>query len=139
MTALTEDISPKEHRGNVFDLTMKTAEAFFVGSTVVTQTSDQKAEKGTTREDTICRGVCVLAVTEGDDPEVTTVRVQSGIYQRRNSAGDAVLATTPLGSVVWIEDDQTVSVSNGGGNTQSAAGTFYGFEGTDVLVKMGVL
>ncbi len=137
MAALTADFSPKEHRGDVFNLTMKTAEVFYVGSTVVEQTSDQKAEKGTTKLAVVCRGVCVTAVTEGQDPEVTTVEVQRGTFQRRNSAGDPILATTPLGSTVYIEDDQTMAVTDSGG-TQSAGGTFQGFEGTDVKVKMGV-
>lgn len=140
MTALSEDVGPDELRGDEFELPMKIAEVFFVGSTVVQQSSDHLAEVGTTREDTVCRGVCVVATTEGDATTPPTVRVRRGRFPRRNSAGDAIAATAVHGVTVWVEDDQTVSATNAGGNTQVVAGTFYGFDQNgDPIVEMGVL
>lgn len=141
MTALTQDVGPDELRGDEFEFLMKVAEVFFVGSTVLVQSSDHLAEVGTTRNGgAVCRGVCVVATTEGDATTLPTVRVRRGRFPRRNSAGDAIPATHPHGSTVWVEDDQTVSATNAGGNTQVEAGTFYGFDQNgDPIVEMGVL
>jgi hypothetical protein len=51
-----------------------------------------------------------------------TVRVRRGkAFKWKNSAGDAV-TQAELGKTCYIEDDETVSKTNAGGNTQSAAG-----------------
>jgi len=140
MAALTGDISPLRKEGDVFGLPMKTAEQFFVGSSVAIQTSDGKAEKMTTKLGLIARGVCVVSVTEGADPEVVNVEVQRGTFPRTNSGGDPILAATPHGTQVFAEDDQTVALTDGGG-TRSPLGTFYGFDEDSgkPLVEIGAL
>jgi hypothetical protein len=50
----------------------------------------------------------------------TMIKVESGCFKYAN-ATDAVDADD-VGKVCWITDDQTVSETNAGGNTQSPAG-----------------
>ncbi len=45
---------------------------------------------------------------------------QEGCFAFKNSSGTPILSTTQPGTIVWIEDDQTVSVSDAG--TKSVAG-----------------
>lgn len=64
-----------------------------------------------------------------------TVRVRrKAAFKFANSAGDAVTQAS-LGKVCYIVDDQTVSGTNAGGNTQSAAGKVLGIESDGVWVE----
>lgn len=54
-------------------------------------------------------------------------------FKFKNSAGDAV-TQAELGKTCYIVDDETVSKSNAGGNTQSAAGKVIGVETDGVWV-----
>lgn len=63
-----------------------------------------------------------------------TVMVRRGkAFKFKNSAGDAV-TQAELGKTCYIVDDETVSKSNAGGNTQSAAGEVIGIETDGVWV-----
>ena len=64
-----------------------------------------------------------------------TVMVRRGkAFKFKNSAGDAVTQAS-LGKVCYIVDDETVSATNAGGNTQSAAGTVVGIDTDGVWVQ----
>jgi hypothetical protein len=56
-------------------------------------------------------------------------------FKFKNSAGDAV-TQAELGKTCYIVDDETVSKSNAGGNTQSAAGKVVGVEADGVWVEI---
>lgn len=72
--------------------------------------------------------------TGGADGAVT-VRVRRGCaFYWKNSAGDAVTQAS-LGKPCYIVDDETVSKTNAGGNTQSAAGTVIGVDAGGVWVE----
>ncbi len=63
-----------------------------------------------------------------------TVNVRRGkAFKFKNSAGDAV-TQAELGKTCYIVDDETVSKTNAGGNTQSAAGKVLGVEADGVWV-----
>ncbi len=69
---------------------------------------------------------------------VQTVRWDEGIFPMVNSGGgDAILSTTQPGVPIWVVDDQTVALTNGGG-TRSPAGRLHSL-GADgfVYVEMG--
>ena len=72
----------------------------------------------------------------GDDVEEIEVQLFKEIFvhQWDNSSGDPV-AATQIGSDCYIEDDTTVSGTDGG-STQSAAGRVWGVTSTHVLVQM---
>lgn len=63
-----------------------------------------------------------------------SVMVRRGkAFKFKNSAGDAV-TQAELGKTCYIVDDETVSKSNAGGNTQSAAGKVVGIDTDGVWV-----
>lgn len=64
------------------------------------------------------------------------VEVEEGTFAWKNSGGDAILITQ-IGEVCYIEDDETVSATNGGG-TQSAAGIVRDVDTDGVWVEMSL-
>ncbi len=63
-----------------------------------------------------------------------TVQIRRGkAFKFANSTGDAV-TQAELGKTCYIVDDETVSKSNAGGNTQSAAGKVVGIETDGIWV-----
>jgi hypothetical protein len=56
-------------------------------------------------------------------------------FKFKNSAGDPV-GQANLGKTCYIVDDETVSATNAGGNTQSAAGKVLGVDSDGVWVEM---
>lgn len=134
MVALTRDVAPKQRLGDEFELPLRADEPVFVGSAVLVVNATQLAERATTRVGAVCRGVAMLSAAANDK----TVRIARGEFPRRNSGADPIAATTALGTTVYIEDDQTVALTDGTG-TRTAAGTFQGFdENGEPIVKMGV-
>ncbi|MCP1375384.1 hypothetical protein [Dyella lutea] len=64
-----------------------------------------------------------------------TVRVRRGsAFYWKNAAGDLVTQAS-LGKPCYIVDDETVSKTNAGGNTQSLAGTVIGVDAGGVWVE----
>lgn len=71
--------------------------------------------------------------TGGADGAKTVMVRRGRAFKFANSAGDAV-TQAELGKTCYIVDDETVSKSNAGGNTQSAAGKVVGVETDGVWV-----
>lgn len=71
--------------------------------------------------------------TAGADGAVTVLVRRKRAFYWKNSAGDAVTQAS-LGKVAYIVDDETVSKTNAGGNTQSAAGTVIGVDAGGVWI-----
>jgi len=72
--------------------------------------------------------------TGGADGDKTVLVRRKKAFKFANSATDAVTQAS-LGKVCYIEDDETVSGTNAGGNTQSAAGIVIGVESDGVWVE----
>jgi hypothetical protein len=65
----------------------------------------------------------------------TTVQIRRGkAFKFKTAAGDPVVQAD-LGKTCWITDDETVSKTNAGGTTQSAAGKVVGVESDGVWVQ----
>lgn len=74
--------------------------------------------------------------TGGADGAIAVEYERGKAFKFKNSAGDAVTQAS-LGKEVFIEDDETVSGTNAGGNTQSVAGICLGVEADGVWVFIG--
>ncbi|HXG29325.1 MAG TPA: hypothetical protein VNJ47_10825 [Nevskiales bacterium] len=69
------------------------------------------------------------------NPGDKSIRVRRGrAFKWKNSGSDPVTQAS-LGKVCYIVDDETVSATNAGGNTQSAAGIVVGVESDGVWVE----
>jgi len=63
-----------------------------------------------------------------------TIQIRRGkAFKFKNSAGDPVTQAS-LGKLCYITDDETVSATNAGGNSQSAAGKVVGIDTDGVWV-----
>ncbi|MDT8383002.1 MAG: hypothetical protein RRB22_01150 [Gammaproteobacteria bacterium] len=71
--------------------------------------------------------------TGGADGAVDVLVRRNKAFQFANSAGDAVTQAS-LGKVCYIEDDETVSATNGTG-TRSAAGIVIGIDADGVWIE----
>lgn len=70
----------------------------------------------------------------GGSPGDKSILVRRGVaFKFKNSGGDPVTQAS-LGKTCYIVDDDTVSATNAGGNTQSAAGKVVGLEADGVWV-----
>ena len=79
------------------------------------------AQPGTTATGLIAVGMATQTVDNtGGAAGALTVQVQRGTFEWVNSSGDPI-AQVNVGSVCYVVDDQTVSLTNGSG-TQSPAG-----------------
>ena len=63
-----------------------------------------------------------------------SVEVEKGVFRFGNSAGDPI-TIADIGATCYIEDDETVSKTNAGGNSQSVAGTIFDVDANGVWVK----
>lgn len=96
------------------------------------------ADGGYARAGIIAAGLISLGMatetvdnTTGVDGD-RNVNIDQGCFLYANSAGDPVSAAS-LNQPVFIEDDQTVSATDGGG-AQSSAGTCFDVDGSGVWV-----
>lgn len=71
--------------------------------------------------------------TGGADGAKSVMVRRGKAFKFKNAAGDAV-TQAELGKICYITDDETVSKTNAGGNTQSAAGKVVGVESDGVWV-----
>lgn len=74
-----------------------------------------------------------LADNTGGAAGAITCDIEKGIFQFANSAGDPV-TVADIGNTCYIVDDQTVSKTNAGGNTQSVAGKIFDVDAQGVWV-----
>jgi len=72
--------------------------------------------------------------TGGADAAKSVVVRRGKAFKWKNSAGDAV-TQAEMGKTCYIVDDETVSKTNAGGNTQSAAGKVVGVDSDGVWVE----
>ncbi len=63
-------------------------------------------------------------------------KIRRGTFYLKNSSGDPVTAAS-IGKDVFIVDDETVSGTNAGGNTQSVAGKCQDLDAGGVWVTFG--
>lgn len=72
---------------------------------------------------------------------VKKITVKAGVFARKNDTGSPVLATTQPGTMLFAVDDQTVSLSDGGG-TRVPCGRLYKYDANaqngPVLVEMSL-
>jgi hypothetical protein len=71
--------------------------------------------------------------TGGADGAKSIMVRRGKAFKWKNAAGDAV-TQAEMGKTCYITDDETVSKTNAGGNTQSAAGKVVGVESDGVWV-----
>jgi hypothetical protein len=72
--------------------------------------------------------------TGGADGAKTVLVRKNKAFCWKNSVGDPI-AQADVGATCYIEDDETVSKTNAGGNTQSAAGKIANVDATGVWVE----
>ena len=137
MPALTADTSIPE-KASAFSMINEygtaAAAVCYQGALVVVDANGNFAP-GTTALNLVGAGRCEEFVdNSGGAAGDLTVRVKSGIFRFSNSAGDPIPATQ-VGETCFIEDDNTVSATNGGA-TQSAAGRVYEVDADGVWVAI---
>jgi len=71
--------------------------------------------------------------TNGADGDVQILVRRGQAFLWKNSGTDPVTQAS-LGKTAWIVDDETVSKTNAGGNTQSAAGIVIGVDASGVWI-----
>lgn len=73
----------------------------------------------------------------GGSADAFDVEVEEGVFCLVNSGTDAVDANDVGADCYWV-DDQTVSETNAGGNTQTRAGRVYAVDSEGVWVQVGL-
>lgn len=97
---------------------MATATTIYMGSLVMIDAG--YAKPGATATGKFAVGRAMETKTNSGADGAKTIKVEAGVFKYANAA-DAVDADD-VGKVCFITDDQTVSETNAGGNTQSPAG-----------------
>ena len=111
------------------------ANAVFFGGAIVVTDANGFAKPGLTSTTVKAWGRCEKAVnnTGGADGAVQ-VLVRQGVFFYENSSAGDLIAADDVGKVVFIVDDQTVALTDGGA-TRSKAGVVYA---VDSFGKVGV-
>ena len=112
MTALTADRNTADREGKGYDYPMAAATEIFMGSLVVLDASGN-LEPGTTATGKIAVGRAEEYQNNTGAAAAKNCKVKSGVFRWANSSGDPVTKAN-IGDTVFIEDDQTVSATNGG-------------------------
>jgi hypothetical protein len=105
MTALTADRATDYRSGDFYEFPCAASKQFYKGAQVALDASGN-AQPGIT-------GTGQLAVGISQEQKLSTlaaaenIRIRSGIHKMNNSSGDPI-TKTEIGSVCYIEDDQTV-------------------------------
>lgn len=113
------------------------ASAKLYGGALVCLNSTGYAVRGATALSLKAVGRCEeLADNTGGSSGAIRCKIKPGVYYFANSSGDPI-ALGDVGNVCYIEDDQTVSKTDGSG-TQSAAGVIVNYDSTlGVAVAVG--
>lgn len=135
MAALTEGRNTPERQGALSEHPVAASTKIFEGALVVLDASGN-AEPGATATGKTAIGRCEeradnSAGSAGD----INVKVRAGIFRWNNSSGDAI-DRTHIDGTAYIEDDNTVSATDGG-STQSAAGRIVDVDSDGVWVATG--
>lgn len=123
MAALTKSRNTlrQGHIRDRINVPVKASTKIYKGSMVVVDSTGY-AKPAATATSLIVMGVAQADVdnSSGANGDLS-VDVEVGVYKFGNSGGDAVVQAS-VGSDCYLVDDQTVSKTNAGGNTQSRAG-----------------
>lgn len=116
-------------------LPMKNGVVIFTGGIVVNDVG--KAAPGRTAVGLIAMGIAIAGYDNQTGAlDDTPVESEAGCFGFNNSVGDPVTAAHQ-GKTVYIEDDETIAATDGGG-TRSPAGICFELEGDRVWVNIGI-
>jgi hypothetical protein len=135
--ALIADRNTPRKDGKLIVVPVAAAAVIYAGALVVANATGYAAP-GSTATTLTALGRAEEAVdnTSGADG-AKSINVRRGeAFRFKNAAGDAVTQAS-LGKVCYITDDETVSGTNAGGNTQSVAGIVLDVASDGVLVFIG--
>jgi len=132
--ALTADRNTKRKNGDRLSLGIAANKKIYAGSLVARDAAGH-ATPGATATTLLGVGRAAESVDNtGGAADALQVPIDKGVFQFANSAGDPI-TVADIGNACYIEDDETVSRTNAGGNTQSVAGTIYDVDANGVWVK----
>ncbi|MFH1027681.1 MAG: hypothetical protein V1791_06740 [Pseudomonadota bacterium] len=131
--ALSTDRNTPMKDGELISVPMATAKKIYAGSLVAANATGYATPGATATTLTyLGRAEETVDNTGADGAKYILVRCGKA-FKWKNAAGDAV-TQAELGKTCYITDDETVSKTNAGGNTQSAAGKVVGVESDGVWV-----
>ncbi|MFH1029561.1 MAG: hypothetical protein V1791_16300 [Pseudomonadota bacterium] len=131
--ALSTDRNTPMKDGELISVPMATAKKIYAGSLVAANATGY-ATPGATATTLTYLGRAEETVDNTGADGAKSILVRCGkAFKWKNAAGDAVTQAS-LGKTCYITDDETVSGTNAGGNTQSAAGKVVGLESDGVWV-----
>ncbi len=133
--ALTSDRNTPMSDAELISVPMATNTTIYAGSLVAANGSGY-AVPGSTATTLTALGRAEERKTNSGANGAALILVRRGkSFKFKNSSGDPVLQAT-LGKTCYIVDDETVSATNAGGNTQSAAGKVLGVDSDGVWVEI---
>ena len=134
MSALTAERNTKRRTGDRLSLGIAANKKIFAGSLVARDASGN-ATPGATATTLLGMGRAMETVDNtGGLADALQVPIEKGVFHFANSVGDPA-AKADIGNTCYIEDDQTVSKTNAGGNTQSVAGIIEDVDASGVWVR----
>ncbi|MEW5903638.1 MAG: hypothetical protein AB1722_04750 [Pseudomonadota bacterium] len=132
--ALTADRNTQMKDGELIAVPVATTKKIFAGSLVAANATGYATPGAVATTLTyLGRAEETVDNSAGADGAVSVLVRRGKAFKFANSGTDAVTQAS-LGKVCYIEDDQTVSATNGT-NTRSAAGTVVGVESDGVWVQ----
>ena len=135
--ALSNDRMIKRRDGVQFNDPVAAATVLYTGALACLDASGN-AVPGSTSTTLTARGVVEERVdNSGGAAGDKTVRIRSGVYNFKNSAGADEIDRTHIGDTVYIVDDETVAATDGT-STRSAAGICVDIDSDGVWVDVGV-
>ncbi len=133
--ALSADRNTPMKDGELISVPMATNTTIYAGSLVVANGSGYAAP-GSTATTLTALGRAEERKTNSGANGAASILVRRGaVFKFKNSGTDPVVQAT-LGKTCYIVDDETVSATNAGGNTQSAAGKVVGIDADGVWVEI---
>jgi hypothetical protein len=134
MSPLTADRNTQRRTGDRLSLGIAANKKIFAGS-LVARDAAGNATPGAAATTLIGVGRAAETVDNtGGAAGALQVPIDKGTFHFANSAGDPI-TVADIGNTCYIEDDETVSKTNAGGNTQSVAGTIYDVDANGVWVQ----
>jgi hypothetical protein len=135
MTALSADRLTLTKDGKIRSVPVAAGKYIYAGALVVASATGF-AEPGLTATTVTALGRADAAVdnTLGADGAVN-VTVRRGVFAFVSAGGGDTITAANRGATVYVVDDQTVALTNGG-NTRSAAGRVYDVDSDGVWVEI---
>jgi hypothetical protein len=131
MTAATDNRNTPESQGRSYiaPFTVKDAAHIYCGVMVAINTSTGEVEPAADAANLVVLGRAAAEVDNAEDG--LEIGVEQGLFRYLNSGSNA-LARTDIGSVCYVEDDQTVG--SDGGTYDVVAGLVYDVDADGVWV-----